>query len=199
MCRGVSGLDVFSRAGVPAGRLRDLDVSTDVFAGLATYANLPYVHCLSTDPASVDKYDYGRLVRPFSYLRPQDKLVPCGHAVAVLDKVDISPYRCISHSGRYPTGNASTPLVRMSRMSAALLVASTRTNWIPMNAFDLDDLKAIQLRAPLPTDQIQSRNVVRVRALSMRISWAVATASRKHRLGAGVSSLDTMRTPARSS
>ena len=82
-----------------------------------------------------------------------------------------------------------------SRMSAALLVASTRANWIPMNAFDL----ASQLRAPLPTDQVQSRDVVRLRALSMRISWAVAMASRKHRLGAVVSSLHTMRTPARSS
>ena len=62
-------------------------------------------------------------------------------------------------------------------MSAALLVASTRTNGIPMNAFDgdLDDLKASQLRAPLQTDQIQSRDVVRLSALSMSISWAIAT------------------------
>ena len=84
-------------------------------------------------------------------------------------------------------------------MSAALLVASKRTNGIPMNAFDLDDLKATQLRAPLQTDQVQSRDVVRLRALSMRISWVVTTASRKHRLGAGMSSLDTIRMPARSS
>ena len=44
-------------------------------------------------------------------------------------------------------------------MSAALLVASTRTNGIPMNAFDLDDLKASQLRAPLQKDEVQSRDV----------------------------------------
>ena len=41
-------------------------------------------------------------------------------------------------------------------MRAALLVASTRTNGIPMDAFDLDDLKASQLQAPLQTDQVQS-------------------------------------------
>ena len=39
--------------------------SSPVPAGLTTYANLPYVHCLSADPASVEKYDDGRLVRPF--------------------------------------------------------------------------------------------------------------------------------------
>ena len=58
-------------------------------------------------------------------------------------------------------------------MSAALLVASTRTTGIPMNAFDLDDPKATQLRAPLQTDQVQCRDVVSLRALSMRTSWAV--------------------------
>ena len=65
-------------------------------------------------------------------------------------------------------------------MTAALLVASTRTNGIPMNAFDLNDLKASQLRAPLQKDQVQSRDVGRLSALSMRISWAVTTASRSH-------------------
>ena len=67
---------------MPAGRLRDLDVSTvtDVFAGLATYANFPYVHCLSADPASVDKYNDGRVVRPlfvFEAPRQVRSLWPC--------------------------------------------------------------------------------------------------------------------------
>ena len=43
ICRGVSGLDVFSRARRPP---HHLDVRTGVFAGLTTYANWPYVHCL---------------------------------------------------------------------------------------------------------------------------------------------------------
>ena len=83
-----------------AGRLRDLDVSTGVFAGLTTltYANFSYVHCLSADPAtapvSTNTMTAGSCVL-CSYLRPQDTLVPCGHAVAVLNKVNISPYRCI--------------------------------------------------------------------------------------------------------
>ena len=47
-----------------AASVTSIDVSTGVFAGLTTYANLPYVRCLSADPASVDKYDDGRLVRP---------------------------------------------------------------------------------------------------------------------------------------
>ena len=82
---------------VPAGRLRDLDVSTGVFAGLTTYANLPYVHCLSADPASVDKYDDGRLVRPlFVFEAPRHALFlwPCSGST---QRSDISPYRCISH------------------------------------------------------------------------------------------------------
>ena len=65
---------------VPAGRLRDLDVSTGMFAGLTTYANLPYVYCLSADPASVDKYNDGRLVRPlFGFEAPRQarSLWPC--------------------------------------------------------------------------------------------------------------------------
>ena len=65
---------------VPAGRLRDLDVSTTVFASLTAYVNLPYVHCLSADPASVEKYDDGRLVRPLFVLkapRQARSLWPC--------------------------------------------------------------------------------------------------------------------------
>ena len=65
---------------VPAARrLRDLDVSTSVFAGLTTltYANLPYVHCLSADPAtapaSTNTMTAGSCVL-CSYLRPQDTI-----------------------------------------------------------------------------------------------------------------------------
>ena len=80
MCRGVSGLDRWASSPVPAGRLRDLDVSTGGFAGLTTYASLPYVHCLSADPASVDKSNDGTFVRPlFGFEAPRQarSLWPC--------------------------------------------------------------------------------------------------------------------------
>ena len=49
----------------------------------------------------------------------------------------------------------------MSRMSAALLVASTRTNGISMKACDLDDLQAAQPRAPDRPAPIQGRRQTR--------------------------------------
>ena len=81
---------------MPAGRLRDLDVSTGVFAGLTTYANLPYVHCLSADPASVDKYDDGRLVRPlfvFEALRHACSLWPCSGSTQQSEQQSLPLYQ----------------------------------------------------------------------------------------------------------
>lgn len=41
------------------------DISQAKFAGLTTYANLPYTHCLSADPSSVEKFDIAILGAPF--------------------------------------------------------------------------------------------------------------------------------------
>lgn len=42
-----------------------IDVSSANFGGLTTYANLPYVHCLSEDEAKVEPYDIAILGAPF--------------------------------------------------------------------------------------------------------------------------------------
>lgn len=49
-----------------SGNLRsEIDVSTgSAFNGLMTFANLPYVHCLSKDK-DIDKYDIAFLGAPF--------------------------------------------------------------------------------------------------------------------------------------
>ena len=36
-----------------------------LFAGLTTYANLPYVHCLAAEGEEVEKYDIAILGAPF--------------------------------------------------------------------------------------------------------------------------------------
>jgi len=43
----------------------DLDVSQAKFAGLNTYANLPYVHCLAGEDEKVEKFDIAVLGAPF--------------------------------------------------------------------------------------------------------------------------------------
>jgi hypothetical protein len=44
----------------------DIDISTgSAFAGLTTYANLPYVHCLAAKDEEVGKYDIAILGAPF--------------------------------------------------------------------------------------------------------------------------------------
>jgi len=44
----------------------DIDISTgSAFAGLTTYANLPYVHCLAAKGVDVGKYDIAILGAPF--------------------------------------------------------------------------------------------------------------------------------------
>ncbi len=42
-----------------------IDVSSPVYAGLTTYANLPYVHCLAIDAEDIEKYDIAILGAPF--------------------------------------------------------------------------------------------------------------------------------------
>lgn len=43
----------------------DQDISSALFSGLTTYANLPYVHCLSKHDDDVEKYDIAILGAPF--------------------------------------------------------------------------------------------------------------------------------------
>ncbi|CAI6228352.1 unnamed protein product [Periconia digitata] len=48
------------------GTLDKIDVSTgSSFAGLTTYANLPYVHCLGGENENIEKYDIAILGAPF--------------------------------------------------------------------------------------------------------------------------------------
>ena len=41
------------------------DISQAKFAGLTTYANLPYVHCLAPEGQQVEKFDIAILGAPF--------------------------------------------------------------------------------------------------------------------------------------
>lgn len=55
---GFSEQQIFGKSGI--------DVTTgSAFAGLTTYANLPYVHCLAGDDEEVEKYDIAILGAPF--------------------------------------------------------------------------------------------------------------------------------------
>ena len=44
----------------------EIDITTgSAFAGLTTYANLPYVHCLAREGVEIEKYDIAILGAPF--------------------------------------------------------------------------------------------------------------------------------------
>jgi agmatinase len=47
------------------GGYNDIDISQARFAGLTTYANLPYVHCLAPGGEEVEKFDIAILGAPF--------------------------------------------------------------------------------------------------------------------------------------
>jgi agmatinase len=48
------------------GKGEDIDIITgSAFAGLTTYANLPYVHCLAANGEDVEKFDIAILGAPF--------------------------------------------------------------------------------------------------------------------------------------
>lgn len=47
------------------GGYNDPDISQPKFAGLNTYANLPYVHCLAKEGEEVEKFDIAILGAPF--------------------------------------------------------------------------------------------------------------------------------------
>lgn len=46
-----------------------MDISKAKFAGLTTYANLPYVHCLAAEGEEVEPYDIAILGAPFDTVR----------------------------------------------------------------------------------------------------------------------------------
>jgi agmatinase len=54
----------------------DLDISQARFAGLTTYANLPYVHCLAKGGEEVEKYDIAVLGAPFDTVSHDLHAVP---------------------------------------------------------------------------------------------------------------------------
>lgn len=47
------------------GGYNNPDISQPKFAGLSTYANLPYVHCLAAEGEEVEKFDIAILGAPF--------------------------------------------------------------------------------------------------------------------------------------
>jgi hypothetical protein len=47
------------------GGYNDIDIAQAKFAGLTTYANLPYVHCLAAEGEEVEKFDIAILGAPF--------------------------------------------------------------------------------------------------------------------------------------
>lgn len=59
----------------------ELDVSSANFGGLTTFANLPYVHCLSANPQDVEPFDIAILGAPFDTgvtARPGARFGPTG-------------------------------------------------------------------------------------------------------------------------
>jgi hypothetical protein len=63
----------------PVSENGGIDVSMgSAFAGLTTFANLPYVHCLAGSDQDVEKYDIAILGAPFD-------TVSCGFPVFFLD------------------------------------------------------------------------------------------------------------------
>nr|POE47354.1 putative agmatinase 1 [Quercus suber] len=56
----------------------DLDISSALFSGLTTYANLPYVHCLASE-GEVERYDIAIVGAPFDTVgRPGARFGPNG-------------------------------------------------------------------------------------------------------------------------
>ncbi|KAH7069099.1 arginase family-domain-containing protein [Paraphoma chrysanthemicola] len=63
------------------GGYNDPDISQPKFAGLMTYANLPYVHCLAADGEEVERFDIAIMGAPFDTgvtARPGARFGPAG-------------------------------------------------------------------------------------------------------------------------
>jgi agmatinase len=71
----------YSTNQVILGGYNNPDISQSKFLGLATYANLPYVHCLAAEGEEVEKFDIAILGAPFdtvsSTLFQMCGTVPC--------------------------------------------------------------------------------------------------------------------------
>lgn len=50
---------------VAADGMNDMNLFEPQFAGLTTFANLPYVHCLAQEGTEIEKFDIGILGAPF--------------------------------------------------------------------------------------------------------------------------------------
>jgi agmatinase len=61
-----------------------IDISQAKFAGLMTYANLPYVHCLAPEDHDVEKFDIAILGAPFDTVGQ----------VSLMDKIPSSNAGC---------------------------------------------------------------------------------------------------------
>lgn len=81
---------------------QDFDISQPIFAGLTTFANLPYVHCLSAEQEEIEAYDIAILGAPFDTVgstlnvgKPVGWLgkhiLPCNCANKVRSSAYISP------------------------------------------------------------------------------------------------------------
>jgi hypothetical protein len=88
---------------VVLSRYNDPDISQAKFAGLNTYANLPYVHCLAGEGEEVEKFDIAVLGAPFdtvSIFSPHASDLPiCRELVQpkVVDVVSVNDW----HRGRH--------------------------------------------------------------------------------------------------
>jgi hypothetical protein len=58
------------------GGYNEIDVSQAKFAGLTTYANLPYVHCLAPEGEEVEKFDIAILGAPFDTVSGKSCITP---------------------------------------------------------------------------------------------------------------------------
>ncbi len=57
------------------GRYNELDITHAKFAGLTTYASLPYVHCLAPKSEEVEAFDIAILGAPFDTVSQTDRII----------------------------------------------------------------------------------------------------------------------------
>lgn len=77
----ISGVQVPFSVAVQYESDTGMDLSTGLFAGLMTYANLPYVHCLAADGEEIEQYDIAIVGAPFDTAvtaRPGARFGPTG-------------------------------------------------------------------------------------------------------------------------
>lgn len=101
----------------------DMDIRTDsAFAGLLTYANVPYVHCLAPEGQEVEKYDIAILGAPFDTVSQSPVLIgeysnshrSASEKRGEVKQLDPRLLRLAVY-GTCAMGNGSTNLHRISR------------------------------------------------------------------------------------